>query len=123
MKMCSDGLVPDRSGVPVHRGRRATRYQDVDERPLLNSIYYETLRLRVTSTVGRTSIDEGLNLAGGWNVKAGEPIMCTGRLAGLDESFWNTGQPCLLTSLRTLWKPSGLSGFSIVQAAPVSADR
>ncbi|OBS16344.1 hypothetical protein FPOA_12987 [Fusarium poae] len=61
--------------------------------PLLNSIYYETLRLRVTSTVGRTSIDEGLNLAGGWNVKAGEPIMCTGRLAGLDESFWNTGQP------------------------------
>ncbi|GKU10967.1 unnamed protein product [Fusarium langsethiae] len=61
--------------------------------PLLNSIYYETLRLRVTSTVGRTSIDEGLNLAGGWNVKAGVPIMCTGRLAGLDESFWNTGQP------------------------------
>ncbi|KAL3587968.1 hypothetical protein FPOAC2_13867 [Fusarium poae] len=60
--------------------------------PLLNSIYYETLRLRVTSTVGRTSIDEGLNLAGGWNVKAGVPIMCTGSLAGLDESFWNTGQ-------------------------------
>ena len=60
--------------------------------PLLNSIYYETLRLRVTSAVGRTSIDEGLSLAGGWNIKAGVPIMCTGSVAGLDESFWNTGQ-------------------------------
>ncbi|KAM0293728.1 hypothetical protein ACHAPM_011514 [Fusarium culmorum] len=60
--------------------------------PLLNSIYYETLRLRVTSTVGRVSMDDELNVAGGWNVKAGVPIICTGYLAGLDESFWNTGQ-------------------------------
>ncbi|KAH7195106.1 cytochrome P450 [Fusarium oxysporum] len=60
--------------------------------PLLNSIYYETLRLRVASTVGRTSLDDQLCLAGGWKVKAGVPIMFTGWLAGLDESCWNTGQ-------------------------------
>ncbi|KAF5710603.1 hypothetical protein FMUND_9432 [Fusarium mundagurra] len=62
------------------------------EDPLLNSIYYETLRLRVASTVGRTSLDDQLCLAGGWKVKAGVPIMFTGWLAGLDESCWNTGQ-------------------------------
>ncbi|KAH7184257.1 cytochrome P450 [Fusarium oxysporum] len=62
------------------------------EDPLLNSIYYETLRLRVASTVGRTSLDDQLCLAGGWKVKAGVPVMFTGWLAGLDESCWNTGQ-------------------------------
>ncbi|KAL7754861.1 hypothetical protein ACKLNR_015201 [Fusarium oxysporum f. sp. zingiberi] len=60
--------------------------------PLLNSIYYETLRLRVASTVGRTSLDDQLCLAGGWKIKAGVPVMFTGWLAGLDESCWNTGQ-------------------------------
>ncbi|KAF4435541.1 nacht and ankyrin protein [Fusarium austroafricanum] len=60
--------------------------------PLLNSIYYETLRLRVAGTVGRTSLDDQLRLAGGWKVKAGVPVMFTGWLAGLDESCWNTGQ-------------------------------
>ncbi|RKK70900.1 hypothetical protein BFJ71_g17631, partial [Fusarium oxysporum] len=60
--------------------------------PLLNSIYYETLRLRVASTVGRTSLDDQLCLAGGWKVKAGVPVMFTGWLAGLDVSCWNTGQ-------------------------------
>ncbi|KAF5974802.1 hypothetical protein FBULB1_7625 [Fusarium bulbicola] len=60
--------------------------------PLLNSIYYETLRLRVASTVGRTSLDDQLCLSGGWKVKAGVPIMFTGWLAGLDESCWNMGQ-------------------------------
>lgn len=62
--------------------------------PLLNSVFHETLRLRVASTVGRTSLDDGLCLAGGWKVKAGVPIMFTGWLSGLDESAWNTG-PCL----------------------------
>ncbi|WKT54373.1 Cytochrome P450, E-class, group I [Fusarium oxysporum f. sp. vasinfectum] len=60
--------------------------------PLLNSIYYETLRLRVASTVGRTSLDDQLCLAGGWKIKAGVPVMFTGWLAGLDESCWNTVQ-------------------------------
>ncbi|RKK64670.1 hypothetical protein BFJ68_g18676, partial [Fusarium oxysporum] len=46
--------------------------------PLLNSIYYETPRLRVASTVGRTSLDDQLCLAGGWKVKAGVPVMFTG---------------------------------------------
>ncbi|KAG7404324.1 hypothetical protein Forpe1208_v015780 [Fusarium oxysporum f. sp. rapae] len=68
------------------------RYLFVTDDPLLNSIYYETLRLRVASTVGRTSLDDQLCLAGGWKVKAGVPIMFTGWLAGLDESCWNTGQ-------------------------------
>ncbi|KAF5709867.1 nacht ankyrin [Fusarium globosum] len=60
--------------------------------PFLNSIYYETLRLRVASTVGHRSLDDQLCLSGGWKVKSGIPIMFTGWLAGLDESCWNTGQ-------------------------------
>ncbi|KAF5974084.1 nacht ankyrin protein [Fusarium bulbicola] len=62
------------------------------EDPLIKSIYHETLRLRVASTVGRTATHDKLCLAGGWKIKKGVPVMFAGWLAGLDDSFWNTGR-------------------------------
>ncbi|RBR18959.1 uncharacterized protein FIESC28_05781 [Fusarium coffeatum] len=60
--------------------------------PLINSIYHETLRLRVASAVGRTATNDRICLAGGWKVRMGVPIMFMGWLAGLDDDFWNTGR-------------------------------
>ncbi|KAF4342255.1 Nacht and ankyrin domain protein [Fusarium beomiforme] len=71
-------------------GRPHMRALMVD--PLIKSIYHETLRLRVASTVGRTATNDKVCLAGGWRIRKGVPIMFAGWLAGLDEWFWNTGQ-------------------------------
>ncbi|KAK3934402.1 cytochrome P450 [Diplogelasinospora grovesii] len=63
--------------------------------PLLNSIYRETLRLRVASPVGRISSNPEFCLPGGWKVDPGVPIISTNWLGGLDDSFWNTGNVLL----------------------------
>ncbi|KAH6879750.1 cytochrome P450 [Thelonectria olida] len=66
--------------------------RELESAPLFNSVYCETLRLRVASAVGRTSLHDKFRLAGDWKIKIGVPIMFTGWLGGLDETFWNTGR-------------------------------
>ncbi|KAF5964371.1 Nacht ankyrin domain-containing protein [Fusarium coicis] len=74
--------VLDKSGV--------VRLNDLPYQPLLNSIYYETLRLHVASTVGRKSPMD-IHAPGGWNFAANLPMLIPSWLAGLDDSFWNSG--------------------------------
>ncbi|KAF5023410.1 hypothetical protein F66182_4510 [Fusarium sp. NRRL 66182] len=61
--------------------------------PLLNSIYCETLRLRVAAPVGRTSLAPNLKF-GKWQMKQGVTMLSTSWFAGRDRDFWNTG--CVL---------------------------
>jgi hypothetical protein len=61
--------------------------------PLLNSVYHETLRLRVAGTVGRRCPGSDFYLVGGRQINRNELMMFTNWLGGLDESFWNTGPP------------------------------
>ncbi|KAM6504725.1 hypothetical protein FSOLCH5_15505 [Fusarium solani] len=63
---------------------------DLEYQPLLNSIYRETLRLRVAGSVGRKSTVK-MYAPGGWEFGANIPIMFPAWLSGLDDSFWNTG--------------------------------
>lgn len=64
--------------------------EDLEYQPLLNSIYRETLRLRVASPVGRKSMLK-MYAPGGWTFEANTPILFPAWLCGLDDSFWNTG--------------------------------
>ncbi|KAF5696368.1 Nacht ankyrin domain-containing protein [Fusarium globosum] len=66
------------------------RLDDLAQQPLLNSIYYETLRLRVAGTVGRQSPIK-IQAPGGWEFGANFPMLIPSWLSGLDSSFWNTG--------------------------------
>ncbi|KAF5986493.1 nacht ankyrin domain-containing protein [Fusarium coicis] len=66
------------------------RLDDLAQQPLLNSIYYETLRLRVAGTVGRRSPIK-IQAPGGWEFGANFPMLIPSWLSGLDSSFWNTG--------------------------------
>lgn len=59
--------------------------------PLLNSVYYETLRLHVAGSVGRRCPKSDFNLAGGRQIRQDELVVFTNWDGGLDESFWNTG--------------------------------
>ncbi|KAH6883874.1 cytochrome P450 [Thelonectria olida] len=72
-------------------GSGFTNTGDLASRPLLNSIYCETLRLRVASAVGRKSTIK-IRTPGGWEFEANNPIMFPSWLSGLDDSFWNTGR-------------------------------
>ncbi|EWZ29436.1 cytochrome P450 [Fusarium oxysporum Fo47] len=58
--------------------------------PLINSIYLETLRLRVASPVGRTSIISNLKF-GKWQLKKGVGMLSSSWVGGHDPDFWNTG--------------------------------
>ncbi|KAF4451424.1 Nacht and ankyrin domain protein [Fusarium austroafricanum] len=66
------------------------KLDDLAHQPLLNSIYYETLRLQVASTVGRKSPTD-IHAPGGWEFGADLPMLVPSWLGGLDNSFWNTG--------------------------------
>ncbi|KAH8744758.1 cytochrome P450, partial [Diaporthe sp. PMI_573] len=66
--------------------------------PLLNSVYHETLRLRVAGTVGRRCPGSDFNLAGGRQIGRDELVVFANWDGGLDESFWNTGP--LLSAMR-----------------------
>lgn len=63
---------------------------DLEYQPLLNSIYRETLRLRVAGSVGRKSTVK-MHAPGGWEFGANILIMFPAWLSGLDDLFWNTG--------------------------------
>ncbi|KAH8743866.1 cytochrome P450 [Diaporthe sp. PMI_573] len=58
--------------------------------PLLNSVYCETLRLRVGGAVGRKCPDSDFILDG-CIIKQNMPVMVSNWLGGLDSSFWNDG--------------------------------
>ncbi|KAF4969796.1 hypothetical protein FSARC_3021 [Fusarium sarcochroum] len=58
--------------------------------PLLNSIYCETLRVRVAAPVGRTSLVPNLKF-GRWQLKQGVGMLSTSWVGGHDPDFWNTG--------------------------------
>ncbi|KAJ0137844.1 hypothetical protein HZ326_19177 [Fusarium oxysporum f. sp. albedinis] len=74
--------VLDKSGI--------VRLNDLPHQPLLNSVYYETLRLHVASTVGRKSPMD-IHAPGGWEFGANLPMLIPSWLSGLDDSFWNSG--------------------------------
>lgn len=57
---------------------------------LLNSIYLETLRIRVAAPVGRTSLVPNLNI-GEFHLKQGVTMLSTSWVGGRDPDFWNTG--------------------------------
>ncbi|KAH7142831.1 cytochrome P450 [Dactylonectria estremocensis] len=59
--------------------------------PLLNSIYCETLRVRVAAPVGRASLIPNLKF-GKWQMKQGVGMLSTSWMGGHDESFWNAGR-------------------------------
>ncbi|KAM5349734.1 hypothetical protein ACJ41O_006239 [Fusarium nematophilum] len=59
--------------------------------PLLNSIYCETLRVRVAAPVGRASLIPNLNF-GRWRMKQGVGMLSTSWTGGHDADFWNVGQ-------------------------------
>ncbi|KAH8756087.1 cytochrome P450 [Diaporthe sp. PMI_573] len=56
--------------------------------PLLNSVYCETLRLRIGGAVGRKCPDSDFFLDG-YIIKQDMPVMAANWLGGLDRSFWN----------------------------------
>lgn len=58
--------------------------------PLLNAVYCEVLRLHTASLVGRTPLVD-VHLPGGWTLPADVPIFASNWMAGLADSFWNTG--------------------------------
>jgi cytochrome P450 len=58
--------------------------------PLINSIYLETLRLRVASPVGRTPTIPNLKF-GKWQFKQGVGMLSSSWVGGHDPDFWNTG--------------------------------
>lgn len=58
--------------------------------PLINSIYLETLRLRVASPVGRTPIIPNLKF-GKWQFKQGVGMLSSSWVGGHDPDFWNIG--------------------------------
>ncbi|KAJ0100672.1 hypothetical protein J7T55_010617, partial [Diaporthe amygdali] len=56
--------------------------------PLLNSVYRETLRLRIAGAVGRRRPD-GDMILGGCKIKRNTPVMFSNWLGGADDKFWN----------------------------------
>ncbi|KAK7432021.1 hypothetical protein QQZ08_001311 [Neonectria magnoliae] len=58
--------------------------------PLLNSIYCETLRVRVAAPVGRASLIPDLHF-GKWRLQKGVGMLSTSWVGGHDQDFWNTG--------------------------------
>ncbi|KPM38845.1 hypothetical protein AK830_g7698 [Neonectria ditissima] len=58
--------------------------------PLLNSIYCETLRIRVAAPVGRASLIPDLQF-GKWRLTKGVGMLSTSWVGGHDQDFWNTG--------------------------------
>ncbi|KAM0321290.1 hypothetical protein ACHAPQ_009513 [Fusarium lateritium] len=59
--------------------------------PLLNSIYFETLRVRVAAPVGRASLIPNLKF-GRWQLRQGVGMLSTSWTGGHDPDFWNTGR-------------------------------
>jgi cytochrome P450 len=58
-------------------------------RPLLHSVYCETLRLRIAGAVGRKCLDSDFSL-GDCKIKQNIPVMFSNWLGSVDGSFWNT---------------------------------
>ena len=66
---------------------------DIDrlcQSPLLQSIYAETLRLRVALLINRTPVQSDFELAG-WRFRKGCMIAMSTFTAGTNEAVWNTG--------------------------------
>lgn len=59
--------------------------------PLLNSVYRETLRLRLLGPVARVPRKPDYKISNKWKVQPSTPILSVSWLGGRDESFWNTG--------------------------------
>ncbi|OHW93295.1 NACHT and ankyrin domain protein, partial [Colletotrichum incanum] len=76
--------------VETNRGSQLSLKQ-LQQAPLLNSVYREVLRLHVAGTVGRKAPDHSLDFRNGVKIQPNIPIMSASWLGGLDESFWNTG--------------------------------
>lgn len=65
--------------------------RQLQQAPLLNSVYREVLRLHIAGTVGRKAPDHSFYFRNGTKIQPNIPIMSASWLGGLDESFWNTG--------------------------------
>jgi cytochrome P450 len=78
---------------------------DVDKlckSPLLQSIYAETLRLRVALLINRTPVHSDFEL-GGWRFRKGRMIAMSTFTAGTNEAVWNTGSKGDYHPLEEFW--------------------
>lgn len=91
--------------------------------PLVNSVYCETLRLRVAGTVGRRCPGSDFYLVGGQQIGQDDLVVFTNWDGGLRESFWNTGP--LLSGMRpahpvdTFWAERFLRYPDEPQSGPI----
>lgn len=72
------------------------------EDALLQSVYAETLRLRVAVLVVRQPTRDNFSL-GGWHIKKDETISMSTRNELLDRDFWNAGTQAEPHPLDTFW--------------------
>lgn len=78
---------------------------DIDmlcSRPLLQSIYAETLRLRVALFVTRTPENEAFSL-GEWKLPPDETVVLSSRTGAMNPHVWNAGTPVNPHPLDTFW--------------------
>ena len=69
--------------------------------PLLQSIYAETLRLRVSVVVGRMA-QHDLKFRG-WDIRKGETVSVSNLTEAMDDTIWNTGSESDPHPLDTFW--------------------
>lgn len=70
--------------------------------PLLQSMYAETLRLRVAAFVIREAARDDYSFRG-WHIKKSEILSITTRTESLNDEVWNTGSPENPHSLDEFW--------------------
>ena len=78
---------------------------DIDKlcsQPLLQSIYAETLRLRVALFVTRTPENESFSL-GDWKLPPNETIVLSSRTGAMNPDVWNAGTPINPHPLDAFW--------------------
>ncbi|KAK4459164.1 cytochrome P450 [Cladorrhinum samala] len=85
-------------------GKEKVDIMKLATQPLLQSVYAETLRLRVAIAVTRVSEQNDFNL-GGYRVPKGQPVVVFTRPAGLNEDAWRKAGRggCVKKSLEEFW--------------------
>lgn len=105
---------------PKDKQKQSFRFDitKLTEDALLQSIYAETLRLRVAVLVVRQPTRDNFSL-GGWHIKKGETVSLSTRNELLDPDFWNAGTAADPHPLDTFWADRFLVNPADPQSGPM----
>lgn len=123
-EICRDSALMVRVQKEIEACRTSSSTLDITalcSQPLLQSIYAETLRLRVALFITRTPEQEAFDI-GEWKFPPGRTIALSSRSGAMDPSVWNAGTPADRHPLDTFWADRFLIYPNDPTSGPVRKD-